>query len=86
VVFNTTSVSAMAEAPAGHEGLVGSQLGVADALGFATIGAIGGALVGVADRGVLDLAPALALVFVLASATALVGAAVAPRVRAAPAV
>ena len=59
---------------------------MADALGFATIGAIGGALVGVADRGVLDLAPALALVFVLASAIALVGAAVAPRVRAAPAV
>jgi len=86
VVFNTTSVSAMGQAPAGQEGLVGSQLGVADALGFATIGAIGGALVGVADRGVLDLAPALALVFALASATALVGAAVAPRVRAAPAV
>ena len=86
VVFNTTSVSAMGQATPGQEGLVGSQLGVADALGFATIGAIGGALVGVADRGVLDLAPALALVFVLASATALVGAAVAPRVRAAPAV
>ncbi|HEX6787109.1 MAG TPA: hypothetical protein VF076_07910, partial [Acidimicrobiales bacterium] len=86
VVFNTTSVAAMGEAPAGQEGLVGSQLGVADALGFATIGAIGGAMVGVADRGVLDLAPALALVFLLASAIALVGAAVAPRVRAAPAV
>jgi hypothetical protein len=86
VVFNTTSVSAMGQATPGQEGLVGSQLGVADALGFATIGAIGGALVGGADRGVLDLAPALALVFVLASATALVGAAVAPRVRAAPAV
>jgi hypothetical protein len=85
-VFNTTSVSAMGQATPGQEGLVGSQLGVADALGFATIGAIGGALVGAADRGVLDLAPALALVFVLASATALVGAAVAPRVRAAPAV
>jgi MFS transporter len=85
VVFNTTSVSAMAEAPAGQEGLVGSQLGVADALGFATIGAIGGAMVGVADRGVLDLAPALALVFVLASSIALVGAAMASRVRVAPA-
>jgi MFS family permease len=86
VVFNTTSVSAMSQAPAGQEGLVGSQLGVADALGFATIGAIGGAMVGAADRGVLDLAPALALVFALASAIALVGAAVAPRVRAAAAI
>ena len=46
VVFNTTSVSAMGQATPGQEGLVGSQLGVADALGFATIGAIGGALVG----------------------------------------
>ena len=52
VVFNTTSVSAMGQAPKGREGLVGSQLGVADALGFATIGAIGGGLVGAADRGV----------------------------------
>jgi MFS family permease len=85
VVFNTTSVAAMGQAPAGREGLVGSQLGVADALGFATIGAIGGAMVGAADRGVLGLGPALALVFLLASAIALVGASLAPRVRAATA-
>jgi MFS family permease len=83
VVFNTTSVTAMGQAPAGREGLVGSQLGVADALGFAAIGAVGGALVGAADRGVLELGPALALVFLLASAIALVGASLAPRVRAA---
>jgi hypothetical protein len=83
VVFNTTSVTAMGQAPAGREGLVGSQLGVADALGFAAIGAIGGAMVGAADRGVLGLGPALALVFVLASAIALLGAGLAPRVRAA---
>jgi hypothetical protein len=83
VVFNTTSVAAMGQAPVGREGLVGSQLGVADALGFATIGAIGGAMVGAADRGVLELGPALALVFLLASAIALVGAGLAPRVRAA---
>ena len=83
VVFNTTSVAAMGQAPTGREGLVGSQLGVADALGFATIGAIGGAMVGAADRGVLELGPALALVFLLASAIALVGAGLSPRVRAA---
>ena len=73
----------MGQAPKGQEGLVGSQLGVADALGFATIGAVGGAMVGAADRGVLDLGPALALVFLLASAIALLGAGLAPRVRAA---
>jgi hypothetical protein len=54
---------------------------VADALGFATIGAVGGAMVGAADRGVLGLGPALALVFLLASAIALLGASFAPRVR-----
>ncbi len=81
VVFNTTSVAAMSQAPKGREGLVGSQLGVADALGFATIGAVGGAMVGAADRGVLGLGPALALVFLLASAIALLGASFAPRVR-----
>ena len=45
---------------------MGSQLGVADALGFATIGAIGGAMVALPTEGVLELGPALALVFLLA--------------------
>ena len=39
VVFNTTSSTAIAQAPAGQEGLVGGQLGVADAFGFAVISA-----------------------------------------------
>ena len=81
LVFNTTSVSAMAQAPEGQEGLVGSQLGVADSLGFAAIGAVGGTMVSVADRGVMALGPALVVVFVLASSIALVGASIAPRVR-----
>jgi MFS family permease len=85
VVFNTTSVSAMGQAPAGQEGLVGSQLGMADALGFAAIGAVGGALVGLADRTALELGAALALVFALASSVAWLGATVAPRLRSAPA-
>ena len=50
VVFNTTSVTAMKQARAGQEGLIGSQLGVADALGFALVGAVGGAMVGVAVK------------------------------------
>ncbi len=81
LVFNTTSVSAMAQAPEGQEGLVGSQLGVADSLGFAAIGAVGGTMVSAADRGVMALGPALVVVFVLASSIALVGASIAPRVR-----
>ena len=85
VVFNTTSVSAMGQATAGQEGLVGSQLGVADALGFAVVGAVGGAMVGVADRTSLPLGTALAVVFLLASSVAVLGATISPRVRSAPA-
>ncbi len=81
VVFNTTSVTAMRQARAGQEGLIGSQLGVADALGFALVGAVGGAMVGVADRGVLELSTALGIVFAMASAVALLGVVIAPRVR-----
>jgi hypothetical protein len=55
LVFNTTTVSAMAGAPAGREGLVSSQLQTADTLGFAMAGGVGGALVGLADRGLQSL-------------------------------
>jgi MFS family permease len=81
LVFNTTSSTAIAQAPPGQEGLIGGQLGVADSFGFAVISAVGGAVIGVADRTALALSPALALVFALSAATALVGAALAPRVR-----
>ncbi len=81
VVFNTTSSRAIAQAPPGQEGLVGSQLGVADTLGFATVGAIGGALIGIADRTTLSLGTALGVMFGLAAASALVGAQLAPRMR-----
>jgi MFS family permease len=81
VVFNTTSSTAIAQAPAGQEGLVGSQLGIADTLGFAFVGAVGGALIGVADRTSLSLGAALAMVFGLSVAAAITGARVASRVR-----
>jgi MFS family permease len=80
LVFTTTSASGMAAAPAGHEGLVGSQLGIADALGFALVAAVGGALVGVADRTSLALGGALAIVFAVSFAAALVGAVFGTRV------
>jgi MFS family permease len=72
-VFNTTSVAAMSTAPHGQEGLVASRLQIADALGFALASGIGGALVGVADRGNLELGAALAIVFLLAGVAALIG-------------
>lgn len=73
LVFNTTSVTALSWAPPGQEGLVSSNLQIADALGFAIASGVGGALVGLADRGLVALGPALAVVFGLAAAAALVG-------------
>lgn len=73
LVFSTTSAAGMALAPGGQEGLVGSQLGIADSLGFALVAATGGALVGLADRTSLTLAGALGAVFAIAFAAACVG-------------
>ena len=72
-VFNTTSVSALSWAPSGQEGLVTSNLQIADTLGFAIASGVGGALVGLAERGVLELGPALSIVFLLAAGAALLG-------------
>lgn len=81
LVFNTTAVTAMGGAPAGREGLVSSQLQIADTLGFALISGIGGALVGLADRDVIGLASGLTVQFALALLAALAGAWIAGRVR-----
>jgi MFS family permease len=80
LVFNTTSVTAMAAALPGGEGLVASQLQIADALGFALVGGIGGALVGLADRGSVSLSSALAIQFGLSFVAAVVGAVLGGRV------
>ena len=63
LVFNTTSITTMASAAGGAEGLVASQLQIADALGFALVGGIGGALVALSDRTSLSLSAALAIEF-----------------------
>jgi MFS family permease len=81
LVFTTVSTTGMNLAAPGTEGLVGSQLGIADALGFAIATGVGGAVVGVADRTALSLSAALLIVFALAAAAAAVGAWIAPRVR-----
>jgi hypothetical protein len=67
--------------PAGREGLVSSQLQMADALGFALISGIGGALIAVADHTTLSLSDALVVQFSLAAAVAVVGALAGARVR-----
>jgi MFS family permease len=81
IVFTLTAVTALDNVPAGREGLVSSQLQMADALGFALISGIGGALVAVADHTALTLSQALVLQFSLAAAVAVVGALAGVRVR-----
>jgi MFS family permease len=79
LVFNTTSVRAMAAAPHGGEGVVGSQLQMADALGFAVGGAVSGAFVASADRVDGSVQVPLAMVWITAAVIAVLGAAVALR-------
>jgi MFS family permease len=85
LVFNTTSITTMGSAADGAEGLVASQLQIADTLGFALVGGVGGALVALADRTSLTLSGALALEFLFALIAALTGVAIAGRVDRSPA-
>ena len=83
LLFNPTSVTAMSHAEDGAEGLVSSQVNLADAVGFSTMGGIGGAMVAVSERTSLSLSGALGINFALAVALAGTGAVCAGRIRAA---
>ena len=83
LLFNPTTVTAMSHAREGAEGLVSSQVNLADAVGFSTMGGIGGAMVALSDRTSLSLPGALAVNFALAFALAGVGAICAGRIAAA---
>jgi hypothetical protein len=80
LLFNPTTVGAMGTARPDAEGLIGSQLQMADALGFATMSLVGGVGVTLADRTSLDLAPALACNFALAALCAVAGLFVSRRI------
>ena len=73
LLFNPTTVTAMSHADEGAEGLVSSQVNLADAIGFSLMGGIGGALVALADRTSLSLPAALGLNFALAISLAVTG-------------
>jgi hypothetical protein len=62
---------AMGTAGAGEAGLASSQINVADSLGFASMGAVGGAVVAVTEAS--SIATGLTVVFVSAVAVAAVG-------------
>lgn len=82
LLFVPTSVAAMSYAEPGSEGRVGSQVNLADSLGFAVMGGVGGATVAVSDRTDWPLTHALFANFALAAGLAVVGALIAGRVTA----
>jgi MFS family permease len=83
ILFNPTSVTAMSHAEEGAEGLVSSQINLADAVGFSTMGGIGGAMVALSDHTELTLAGAIGINFSLTFALAGLGTIFAGRIAAA---
>ena len=82
LLFNPTSVTAMSHAKEGAEGLVSSQVNLADAVGFSTMGGVGGAMVAISARTSLTLPGALGINFALAIVLAGIGATCAGRIAA----
>ncbi len=82
LLFNPTTVTAMSHAQQGAEGLVSSQVNLADAVGFSAMGGVGGAMVAVSERTSLPLAGALGINFALAIALTGVGMICAGRIAA----
>ena len=82
MLFNPTTVAAMSYAEEGREGRVSSQVTLADSLGFAAMGAVGGATVAAADRGVWSIRAALGTNFAFTIALAVVAFVAARRVQA----
>jgi MFS family permease len=82
LLFNPTSVATMSYADEGSEGKVGSQVNLADALGFSLMGGIGGATVAIAGRSAFTIQGALAINFAMAAGLALVGIVASRNVRA----
>lgn len=73
MLFNPTTVLAMSSAEEHEAGRVSGQLNMADSLGFATVGGVGGAVVAVGERGAFSVPTALLLTFTLAITAAGVG-------------
>jgi MFS family permease len=82
LLFNPTSVVAMSHAQPGVEGLVSGQISLADAVGFSTMGGVGGAVVALSARTSLSLPDALGINFALAICLAGLGIVCARRIRA----
>jgi MFS family permease len=82
LLFNPTTVTAMSHAEEGAEGLVSSQVNLADAVGFSMMGGVGGAMVAISKRTSLPLSGALGINFGLAIVLAGIGMVCARRIAA----
>jgi len=80
-LFVPTSVAAMTHAEDGRDGVVASQVNLADSIGFSLMGGLGGASVAVADRGDWTLRTALIVNFSVALGLAMLGLLLARRIR-----
>jgi hypothetical protein len=80
ILFNPTSVTAMGHAEEGAEGLVSSQVNLGDAVGFSTMGGIGGAMVALSERTDLSLAGGIGINFGLTFVLAGLGTVCARRI------
>ncbi len=80
LLFNPTTVLAMASAGDSDAGLVSGQLNTADSLGFATVTTLGGAIVAASERGSFGLTGALTATFAIAVGAALLGGLISRRV------
>ena len=81
ILFNPTTVASMSYAIDGREGEIGSQIHLADSLGFGIMSVVGGATVAVADRTSFSLQGALGTNFAIAALCAVVGLVASRRVR-----
>ncbi len=73
LLFNPTTIGAMSFAEDGREGAIGSQIHLADSLGFGIMSIVGGATVTIADDTTFTLQGAIATNFGLAAICATVG-------------
>ena len=82
LLFVPTSVAAMTHAEPGRDGVIASQVNLADSIGFSLMGGLGGATVAIADRGTWSLSSALVTNFSAAFVLTVIGGLLAHRIRA----
>ena len=82
LLFVPTSVAAMTHAEPGRDGVIASQVNLADSIGFSLMGGLGGATVAIADRGTWSLSSALVTNFSAAFLLTVIGGLLAHRIRA----